>query len=406
LADGDWVREERTALRLTQRELAEAVGLSQPYISQIERGDAAVPDVVRSFLESRTRKQQRRRGAEREPRPMWRPDASPPISVAHWLQVRTWQRPVDSGDAFTLTALPRGGALLLTVDVAGHGASQAPLARYLQGWIRGYCAAAPERRIEVVATDLERELARARASAAWLLVSLTPLEHNRVRYDAVSDSFPAPLLLTELPPRTLQSTGTMAEPANHVLRPPWRLVVATDGLLRRLGGGDETNGTRALLKWHTGATREVPPGTHLSTAAPVVDDELYADITWMKWDNAVTFTIGSDAERHRCKRVLREWVGGRLTPERTRQLLLAVTEAVSNVLHHAYGGADGEVTVAWRDEAGRIRVEVEDAGVGRATRGDGVRLMDHHADEVFIGRGQAGGTLVSLAMNEDQYDGA
>ena len=35
---GDYLREQRTASRLTLRQLAEQVGVSNPYLSQIERG--------------------------------------------------------------------------------------------------------------------------------------------------------------------------------------------------------------------------------------------------------------------------------------------------------------------------------------------------------------------------------
>lgn len=43
---GHWLRRERAALGVTQRDLARQVGMSAPWISQVERGQAPVDDTM------------------------------------------------------------------------------------------------------------------------------------------------------------------------------------------------------------------------------------------------------------------------------------------------------------------------------------------------------------------------
>ena len=85
-------------------------------------------------------------------------------------------------------------------------------------------------------------------------------------------------------------------------------------------------------------------------------------------------------------------------------LKLAITEACSNSVRHAYDDGDGMVDILYRLEHDRIEIEVADDGTGfdhEGSRDDdeaaelsegglGIAIIRSVADELEIGRGDAG----------------
>jgi anti-sigma regulatory factor (Ser/Thr protein kinase) len=104
---------------------------------------------------------------------------------------------------------------------------------------------------------------------------------------------------------------------------------------------------------------------------------------------------------------VRRWLVGLRWPDAERDdLLLAVTEAVSNAGEHAYRGAPGAITVSGRHQltrAGLRRVEITVADHGHwrpvrhchAPRGQGLGLMRELTASVRIDA-EPGGTRVRL----------
>lgn len=93
-----------------------------------------------------------------------------------------------------------------------------------------------------------------------------------------------------------------------------------------------------------------------------------------------------------------------LDPERRTEIGLAVTEAVTNVVRHAYPGALGRFQLTAVLTDGRVVVGIRDCGVG-LTRGPppdpglgvGMRVMHQLADDCTV-CSSAAGTTVTLGF--------
>ena len=103
---------------------------------------------------------------------------------------------------------------------------------------------------------------------------------------------------------------------------------------------------------------------------------------------------------------LRDVAANRLPPDRLDDALLAVSEAVNNVVLHAYGDSPGppqRVSVRIWVQGDTVEVVVADTGAG-FTEGDrapatglgaGLRLIEALADEARV-LSDAGGTVVMM----------
>jgi serine/threonine-protein kinase RsbW len=97
-----------------------------------------------------------------------------------------------------------------------------------------------------------------------------------------------------------------------------------------------------------------------------------------------------------------------LSQEVLGDLKLALTEACTNSVRHAYGEAEGLVEIVYELHADRLVVEVSDHGEGFAPRGApaspaldgeelsegglGIAIIEALADELEIGGGERGGS--------------
>jgi serine/threonine-protein kinase RsbW len=121
---------------------------------------------------------------------------------------------------------------------------------------------------------------------------------------------------------------------------------------------------------------------------------------------AVTMTLPARAENVAVVRnvicALAEGLG--MSPQRVQDVKLAVTEACTNVVRHAYPGRVGMLDVATRSTAGILDVVVTDQGSGlrpsgnRSATGLGLPLMAAVAQEFEIGRSRGRGTRVRMSF--------
>ncbi|HYM68931.1 MAG TPA: ATP-binding protein [bacterium] len=114
-------------------------------------------------------------------------------------------------------------------------------------------------------------------------------------------------------------------------------------------------------------------------------------------------------------RLVRQAVGQlashfKLGEDRVFALNVAVGEAVTNVIEHAYGAASGTVYVRARRDGATLRVEVEDRGTWRPERpsktgGRGLSVIRGLVHDLEL-RTDAGGTTVRFSIPLQEAPGA
>ncbi len=414
----DDIRAARRARGWTQADLAKRVGCGQSTISMIEKGTRDAPlimaDVERVLLQEEDRPVATNQTAHFALPALDRLTLSPKLPIT----VDRWQRPAYTGDFLYMQPLAGDAVLVAAVDIAGHGASAMPSGLYIHGWLRGWMhGQSTPPRLESLVIEMSRELRRTGVDATGFFAIISrhrSLPHT-VTYEAITCGFPPPLLMTETPTATLDSAGTgpslpvsdqeQLQPIRRDVSAPWRLVIATDGVLGRLGNRNEQDGLRKVRKWQTGDERDLPLESYLSTDATVVDDELLALLQWNGWDIDMPFDADSDGERHRAIGMV-EAALAHLSEERRSRLLQALVEAMSNVRRHAYGGQTGLLRVRFREEKKSYRMEVVDEGTDKVTTAvtkkprSGFSIIRAGTDGFSVRRSRAGGTIIALVAKK------
>lgn len=413
-ATGAQIRRARRANGWTQTQLAVRAGVSQPFVSAVERGGVASGQGLAAILAALELDPS---GDHAEPdnlrAPSYVPDWVPQVQYEALplpLAVDAYVRPRAGGD-FALTAALRDREVLIAcVDVGGRGAAALPASAYLQGWIRGYVAAlGASPRLSHLAERLDAVLRETKIEAGWFLALVAQPRSappHTVSYTGIARGFPRPLLLGAgaATRPAVPDDVSAGEPVSHVLHAPWTLVVASDGLLHRLGAGNEQEGRVTLRNWQRGTRRAIGATERFASGAGGTDDEVALVVRWDDWDRVERLQARDPVARlHEVKRTLHADAAGHVGTERARALGAAAAEAIDNVRQHAYGGGqDGPLTLRWRREGVGFRVEIEDAGVGAIKEDQGFAVMRGHADEVEWYTASGGGTVVSIAIRSHE----
>jgi anti-sigma regulatory factor (Ser/Thr protein kinase)/DNA-binding XRE family transcriptional regulator len=334
------------------------------------------------------------------------------------IRVETWARPDYSGDFLSIQHLSSDQAILVVMDVAGHAPNVIGKRLYVQGWLRGWFSSqstTPRLQSVVQAVSEELKITGIQAGAFMAVLTLDRSLRHTVSYEAVACGFPSPLLITGPPFRTVESAVLNAPlPLDHGsvqttrierLSCPFRLVLASDGLLSRLGGGSEFEGIKFLRKWQTGRDRNQPLKTRLAAELEAVDDEFLGLLEWNGWDREMDFDVQDQAEYHRAAVFLDSRMRNTLGDATAKGFQQALAEAVNNAWRHGYAGQNGRLLIRFREEAGIFRTEIEDEGKNGVTEKElrkehsGFAVMQTNCSDVQVRNGREQGTVVEL-INE------
>ncbi len=394
-------------------------------ISSIERGRRSPGPGLEARLEAVLAADAPRGGSTGAPT-----RASPPLPLegpaprelppGHKLPIsaESWVRPEQGGAGNAVVPLLDEAWLVAAIDVAGHGRRLYPKLQHVLGWLRGWAnAQVSVPGVHGIARQLEEELAASRIEAAWYLALIQTARagSDEVLYTGLSSSYPEPLLLEGATARSVPSADRWGADAkerslSHVrLEPPWRLLVGSEGLLARLGGGPESGGRRRLRRWLRGAERDRPLAETLAADLAVVDDESALLIQPRHAGTELTLDVGDSAERDRAVRWIERVARGRVGRAQVPCIGRAVLEALANARDHAYQGP-GRVTLRVLTGASSFVVEVRDAGRGRLTvevvsKSDGgFRVMRSVAASIDVWKNHPRGTVVTLTFGRDPAD--
>lgn len=323
-------------------------------------------------------------------------------------------RPADpeariGGDWYDAFLLPDDRLLVGIGDVAGHGPPAAATMGQVRHVARAYAleGRSPAEILRVV-NDLLYQIPGGLHLSMWL--ALVDIYRGELVYSG--GGHPPAVLQTNGEARLLHSSGPplgiftgLAYTEERVPFPPGcRLVAYTDGLVEATR--DIVEGERRLLA-AMAAARAVEPGLAVTrlvdqvlAGGPQQDDLALLVLDALPPEAPLVLTLPAVPENlRRIRRAVRTFAERVGAAHLATPVVLAVGEAVLNVVEHAYSGQPGVVTVRgeWQGEA--LTVLVADQGQWRAPvergRGRGALIMRGLADAVVTRAGPRG-TVVEL----------
>ena len=315
------------------------------------------------------------------------------------------------GDWYDVIPLADGRVGVAIGDVLGRGVDAAALMGQLRTALRAYALESDS------ASDTAARLSRFAATLepgqmATMLYALVDPEKGRAT--VVSAAHPVPLLvrpdgstrfieLVPEPPLGTGGPGVFSE-AEIELEPGATLLLYTDGLVERRG--ERLAAGQAALARAAGNATFDPELLCAEVCSELVGDADNRDDVAVI---AVQAVGASDArlelqvaarpdELAAVRRLLRRWLrAAGMAPRDTSAVLVAVGEACTNAVEHAYGPGDAVFELVVERSEDEVVIEVRDHGTWReprgANRGRGIGLMEMFMDEVALDRGEAGTTV-------------
>jgi anti-sigma regulatory factor (Ser/Thr protein kinase) len=190
------------------------------------------------------------------------------------------------------------------------------------------------------------------------------------------------------------------------LEPGSTIVLYTDGLVERRGSS-LYQGLERLVREASGQTAEPESlcerlvGVLVGDRPPPDDVALLAAHVVPLPDERLELELPCrPSTLAPLRRMLRHWLsGGPVSRDELQDVLVAVSEAATNAIEHAYGPIDASYLVEGWLSGDRVVVTVTDSGAWRerrgAERGRGTHLMRELMDE-FERYPSAAGTMVRL----------
>jgi len=313
------------------------------------------------------------------------------------------------GDWYDVFELARGRLGVAIGDVVGHGVRAAALMGQLRTALHAYALQdyGPARTLELVDRFVQAMPDYAMATAAYAV-----LEPDTGEVQIASAGHLPPVVvganggrivdITPSAPLGAFSYGRVQE-QELVLRPGETLVFYTDGLVER-PGTPLTDSIDTLLEVVSDAAsvddlcrraveRLVPPGG-------LRDDVAIVAIQNTEIDNELDLHLPADPKiLSEIRLVLRRWLRHHgANDSETLEITLAVSEACTNAIEHAYSPAPAQFTVRATALDELLTFTVADAGSWRAPRGRdrgrGLTIIRAAMDEVEVNSSDTGTEII------------
>jgi anti-sigma regulatory factor (Ser/Thr protein kinase)/putative methionine-R-sulfoxide reductase with GAF domain len=316
------------------------------------------------------------------------------------------------GDWYDVFVTPSGELGVVIGDVVGRGMRAAVVMGRLRSGLRAYAleSTSPEEalsRLDRMVLHFEPDM------MATVLYALTDQSLQRLRVSVAGHPVPVlapadgPAALTDLPVDAplgvragLRRRGTTIEvPAGGVI------CLYTDGLVERRDRPPDV-GQRLLAE----TVRAAPPEQLCATvmarmigAEPPADDVALLVLRRQALDRVGPLELTVPAlppSLRTIRRAVGRWLrAAGATVNDVMDLQVAVGEACSNAVEHAYGPTAGTLTMTMRVDGAEVYVRIIDTGRWRPERtgdhGRGLILMRSLTDAVDVAN-TAGGTTVTL----------
>ena len=313
------------------------------------------------------------------------------------------------GDWYDVFELARGRLGVAIGDVVGHGVRAAALMGQLRTALHAYAMQdyGPARTLELVDRYIQAMPDYAMATAAYAV-----FEPDTGELQIASAGHLPPVIVSQTGGRVVEITpsaplgafayGRVQEQA-LLLEPGETLVLYTDGLIER-PGTPLTDSIDALVEVVRASTsvealvrraveRMVPAGKLRDDVAIVAiqNSEITEDLhLQLRADPKVLAEL-----RH----VLRRWLRHHgANDTQTLEITLAVSEACTNAIEHAYSPAPAEFSLTATVQDGVLRFVVSDGGRWRPPRGQdrgrGLTIIRAAMDDVEVKSSESGTEIV------------
>jgi anti-sigma regulatory factor (Ser/Thr protein kinase)/putative methionine-R-sulfoxide reductase with GAF domain len=313
------------------------------------------------------------------------------------------------GDWYDVIELPGGQLGVAIGDVVGHGLKAASLMGQLRTALHAYALEGhgPGRTLELTDRYVQSLGEAVMATAAYAVFDT---DTGAVRY-ATAGHLP-PILISDEGPRLVEFPpaaplgafpyGSCPE-YELTLGSGETLMLYTDGLVERRGiplniGLDELvsamTGVRSAEQACTRALEHLVPEEGLGDDVAVV--------ALQGTPIPATLELKLPAEPRvlaEVRRTLRRWMYEHgADPEVLSEVTIAVNEACTNAIEHAYSPAPAAFELAARTDNGELTVIVRDTGTWRSPRGQhrgrGLKIIEAAMDHVELNRSATGTELV------------
>jgi anti-sigma regulatory factor (Ser/Thr protein kinase)/putative methionine-R-sulfoxide reductase with GAF domain len=314
------------------------------------------------------------------------------------------------GDWYDVFELSHGRLGVAIGDVVGHGVKAAALMGQLRAALRAYALQdhGPGPTLELVDRFVQSMPGDAMATAAYAV-----LDPNAGQVQIASAGHLPPLILGERqsgvvelapsPPLGAFPYGSCQQ-RKLSLAPGETLVLYTDGLVEspRTPLKESIDGLLAVVD-SASSVEEVCQRavTQLQTADGLRDDVAIVAIQNAAIPDELSLNLPARPEILATVRsVVRRWLGHLGVDEaQISEITLAVSEACSNAVEHAYSPAPAEFELQASSDDGRVTIVVTDVGRWRPQRGQGrgrgLTIINAAMDEVSI-RSDPSGTKIVM----------